>query len=521
VTGRNLKARLNFSTTDGEAVLVKVGISPVDCDGARKNLLAEVPAWDFDGVVQQAAAAWTEQLSKIQVKGGTPEQQKVFATSLYRTAICPNLASDVDGRYRGMDQKIHHDTRYTDYTVFSLWDTFRAQHPLYTIINPELNQAWIRTLLRMHDEGGILPMWPLASNYTGCMIGYHAVPVIVDAYVKGLRDYDLNKAMEAVVFASVYDDQKPIPYNTDAVRRSLMPKAKLYNATKGFIPADLEVASVSKALEFAYNDWTIAILAKGLGRTETATEYFKRAGYYRQYFDAKTGFMRGKNADGKWVEPFVPTDSNHSGGEYIEGNAWQWTWFVPHDVPGLMALFGGRERFAEKLNELFTTSAVLTGKGISADITGLIGQYAHGNEPSHHVAYLFNWAEQPWRTAEIVTQIMTEFYLATPAGVVGNEDAGQMSAWFVLSSMGIYQVAPGDPHFSLGCPLFDEVRVSLPGGKTFVVKREHASPKNKYVQRVTLNGEPLKTPFIHYADIMAGKELVFEMGEQKTVFWKQ
>jgi predicted alpha-1,2-mannosidase len=521
VTGKNVKARLNFATTGAETVLVKVGISPVDGAGAKKNLTAEVPAWDFDGVAKQAAATWAEQLNRIQVIGGTPDQQKIFATALYHTAICPNLATDVDGRYRGMDQKIHQDIGYTNYTVFSLWDTFRAQHPLYTIINPELDQAWIRSLLRKHQEGGILPMWELAANYTGCMIGYHAVPVIVDAYVKGLRDFDLNQAMEAVLFASQYDDKKPIPYNSDEVRAKLMPKAKLYNATKGFIPADLESKSVSKALEFAYNDWTIATLAKSMGREEIATEYFKRAGYYRQYFDPQTGFMRAKKSDGKWLEPFTPTDSNHQGGEYVEGNAWQWTWFAPHDVSGLMTLFGGRETFAAKLNELFTTSSALTGKEISGDITGLIGQYAHGNEPSHHIAYLFNWAEQPWRTAEIVSQIMIEFYQAAPAGLIGNEDCGQMSAWFILSSMGIYQVAPGDGRFSLGRPLFPEVRIPLKNGKAFVVKMRNGGADHPYVQRATLDGQTVTSPFINYADIMAGKELVFEMGDQKTVFWKQ
>jgi predicted alpha-1,2-mannosidase len=519
-TGKNVKARLNFATADAETVLVKVGISPVDCEGAKKNLTAEVPGWDFDGVVSQASAAWVQQLGKIQVKGGTPDQQKIFSTALYHASICPNLASDVDGRYRSMDQKIQQDSSFTNYTVFSLWDTFRAQHPLQTIIDPERDQAWIRALLRKHQQGGILPMWDLASNYTGCMIGYHAVPVIVDAYAKGLRNYDTALAMEAVLFASQYDDKKPIPYHSEDVKKDLMPKAKLYNATKGFIPSDLEGKSVSKALEFAYNDWTIATLAKSLKRDDVAAEYSKRAGYYRQYFDRSTGFMRGKNADGKWVEPFTPTDSNHTSGDYTEGNAWQWTWFAPHDVPGLMDLFGGREPFAAKLNELFTTSSALTGNEISSDITGLIGQYAHGNEPSHHIAYLFNWAEQPWRTAEIATQIMTDFYLATPAGIIGNEDAGQMSAWFILSAMGIYQVCPGDPNFSLGCPLFDEARVALPGGKTFVVKRQNASEKNRYVQQVTLDGQPLKAPFISYADIMAGKELVFTMGDQKVVFWK-
>jgi predicted alpha-1,2-mannosidase len=519
-SGKNVKARLKFSSVDIETLLVKVGISPVDGAGAKKNLAAEMPGWDFDQVVSKAADTWAEKLKRIEVKGGTPEQQKVFSTALYHSLICPNIASDVDGRYRGMDQKVHQDPAYTNYTVFSLWDTFRAQHPLYTIIDPSQDQAWIRALLRKHEQGGILPMWDLASNYTGCMIGYHAVPVIVDAYTKGLRDYDTQLAMEAVLFASQYDDKKAIPYHTEAVKKDLMPKAKLYNATQGFIPADLEGKSVSKALEFAYNDWAIATMAKSLGNDETATEYFKRAGYYRQYFDPKTGFMRGKKTDGKWVEPFTPTDSNHNTGEYTEGNAWQWTWFVPHDVPGLIELFGGREPFAAKLNELFTTSSTLTGEEISGDITGLIGQYAHGNEPSHHIAYLFNWVEQPWRTAEITTRIMTEFYKATPAGIIGNEDAGQMSAWFILSSMGIYQVSPGDPNFSLGCPLFEEARVALPGGKTFVVKRQNASAENRYVQQVTLDGQPLKTPFITYADIMAGKELVFKMGAQKTVFWK-
>jgi predicted alpha-1,2-mannosidase len=521
VSGQNVKARLNFATTEGETVLVKVGLSHVDRHGAKKNLRAEAPGWDFDGVVKSAAAAWTKHLTQIQVQGGTAEQRTVFATALYHTAICPNVASDVDGRYRGMDQQNHQDANYTNYTVFSLWDTFRAQHPLYTILNPELDQAWIRSLLRKHDEGGILPMWELASNETGCMIGYHSVPVIVDAYTKGLRDFDVQKAMDAIVFSSQYDDQKPIVFTSAGVREKVMPKAKLFNATKGFIPADLERKSVSRALEFAYNDWTIATMARELGRVDVATEYFKRAGYYRQYFDPQTGFMRAKTSGGQWREPFLPTDSNHTQGEYVEGNAWQGTWFVPHDVPGLMALFGGREQFAAKLNELFTTSSALTGSEISSDITGLIGQYAHGNEPSHHIAYLFNWAEQPWRTAEIVHQIMTEFYLPTPAGLIGNEDAGQMSAWFVLSALGIYQVAPGDPHFSLGRPLFDQARVALPDGKVFVVRMKNGAAHHPYVQRVTLNGEPLKTPFITYADIMAGKELVFEMGPEKTVFWKR
>lgn len=519
--GKQLKAKLQFATTKDEQVLVKVGISPVDMDGAKGNLTTEIPAWDFEGVVSKAKEMWENQLSLIQISGGSDDQQKIFYTALYHRSISPNIASDVDGRYRGMDQKIRQDSTYTNYTVFSLWDTFRAQHPLHTIIDPARDQAWIRTLLRKYDEGGILPMWDLASNYTGCMIGYHAVPVIVDAYAKGLRDFDQEKAMEAIVFSSKYDDKKPIPYHTDEVKNDLMPKAKLYNATKGFIPADLELKSVSKALEFAYNDWNIATMAKGMGREDVAKEYSERAGRYRKYFDKETGFMRGKKQDGSWVTPFTPTDSNHNMGDYTEGNAWQWTWFAPHDVPGLIELFGGKEPFAKKLNELFTTDSTLTGDEISGDITGLIGQYAHGNEPSHHIAYLFNWVDQPWRTQELVHKIMTEFYQATPGGIIGNEDCGQMSAWFILSSMGIYQVAPGDTRFSIGIPLFPEARIPLKDGKAFVVKMKDGGKDKPYVQRVMLNGKPLTAPFIDYADIMSGAELVFEMGDKKTVFWKQ
>jgi predicted alpha-1,2-mannosidase len=519
--GGQLKAKLKFAATgEGGQILVKVGISPVDMDGAHKNLTAEIPAWSFDGVVAEAEELWKKQLNHIRITGGTDDQRKIFYTALYHSAISPNLASDVDGRYRGMDQKIRQDFVHTNHTVFSLWDTFRAQHPLYTIIDPERDQAWIRTLLRKYDEGGILPMWDLASNYTGCMIGYHAVPVIVDAYQKGLRDFDLEKAMEAVVFSSVYDDKKPIPYHTEDVKKDLMPKAKLYNATMGHIPADLELKSVSKALEFAYNDWTIALMAKGMGRGDVATEYSERAGRYRKYFDKDTGFMRGRRQDGSWVTPFTPTDSDHHDGDYTEGNAWQWTWFVPHDVPGLIDLFGGKEPFASKLNELFTTDSKITGERISGDITGMIGQYAHGNEPSHHIAYLFNWVDQPWRAQELLHQIMTEFYQAAPAGLIGNEDCGQMSAWFILSSLGIYQVAPGDTRFSLGVPLFPEARIPLKDGRAFVVKMKNGAKEHPYVQRATLNGKPVKTPFIDYADIMSGAELVFEMGGEKTVFWK-
>lgn len=505
------KALLKFEKLSGKEVLVKVGISSVDCEGAKNNVLKEIDDWNFNKATSSAAYKWEKWLDKIDLKGGSEDQQKIFYTALYHTAISPNVFTDYDGRYRGMDKKIHRSKQgSSNYTVFSLWDTFRAFHPLMTIINSELNEEWVRSLIDKYEEAGALPMWELASNETGTMIGYHAVPVIVDAYLKGNKDFNIATAYEAIVHASKYDTVSVV-FPDEEVKSGLMPKAKYYNETLGFIPSDKENQAVSKALEFAYNDWCIAQMAKALGRQEDFAKFSERSKRFERYFDKEAGFMRGVNTDGSWKTPFSPRFSHHGKDDYVEGNAWQWSWFVPHDVPGLVALHGGKKQFIQKLDSLFTTSSTIEGSNASADISGLIGQYAHGNEPSHHIAYLYNYVGQPWKTQELVDSILTSLYFNDADGLSGNEDCGQMSAWYILSSMGIYQVSPGDPVYTLGRPLFDEATLRLGNGKMFIIRGLNNGPKNKYVKSVNLNGTPLKTPFISHADIMNGGILEFTM----------
>jgi predicted alpha-1,2-mannosidase len=507
------KALLKFEKLSGREVLVKVGISSVDYAGAKNNVTREIPDWNFKKVVDAAAGLWDAWLSKIDLKGGTPDQQKIFYTALYHTAISPNEFADYDGRYRGMDKKIHQSSSTTgNYTVFSLWDTFRAFHPLMTIINPAKNEAWIRSMLNKYKESGALPMWELASNETGTMIGYNAVPVIVDSYMKGYRNFDVEIAYKAIVHASTYDTS--IVFADDEVTHGIMPKAKYYNEAMGFIPADKENESVSKALEFAYNDWCIAQMAKSLGKDEDYKKYDARSKRYARYFDAKTGFMRGVNEDGSWKTPFNPRFSNHRKDEYVEGNSWQWSWFVPHDVNGLMNLHGGKQQFIQKLDSLFQESSTVDGNNSSADISGLIGQYAHGNEPSHHISYLYNYMQQPWKTQLLVDSILTTLYFNDANGLSGNEDCGQMSAWFVLSSLGFYQVSPGDPTYTLGRPLFDEVTIHVGNEKKFTIRALNNSKNNKYVSSVKLNGVVLQQPFISHADIVSGGTLEFTMRDQ-------
>ena len=519
VSGKNAKVKLNFQTEMGEEVLVKVGISAVGYEGSAKNLNQEISGWDFDGICKKAEVAWEAQLSKIRVETKDISEKRTFYTALYHSMIFPGIYSDVDGTYRGMDQKIHH-SESPNYTVFSLWDTHRALHPLFTIIQPDYNQELIRALLRKYDEGGILPMWELASNYTGTMIGSHAVSVIVDAYMKGQRDFDTQKALEAIVHSVAYDTVKEISYPSEKAWGNLMPKAKLYEEIYGFIPCDLERASVSKALEFAYNYWAIATMARDMGEEEIAAAFFEKSERYHTYFDAEVGFMRGKKLDGSWDEPFHPRYSAHWNTPYVEGNAWQWTWYVPHDVDGLIELMGGQKAFADKLDSLFKTSSEVLGEEASADITGLIGQYAHGNEPSHHIAYLFNSVEKPWRTQEIVTEILDKFYTDQPDGLCGNEDCGQMSAWYILSSIGFYPLCPGDVRYSIGRPSFDRVEIDVAEGSVFTVIAENRSADNPFVQEVRLNGVKLTEPFIRHSDIEAGSTLTFIMGTEKKVFWE-
>lgn len=507
----NTQAVLRFAGTESSQVLAKVGISAVDYDGARKNLAAEIADWDFDRVRAEAKAAWRQQLDKIHVKGGTENDKTIFYTALYHCFISPYLFTDVDGRYRGIDQQIHSAESGPVYTVFSLWDTFRTFHPLMTIVDPERNNAFIRTLLTNYDQGGILPKWELAANYTGTMIGYHAVPVIVDAYMKGNRDFDVDKAYQAITESAHYRQGKFL-YPSDDVREMLDPKAKYYNDTLGFIPCDLENESVSKALEFAYNDWCIAQMARELGHAADVTEYMERAGRYRKYYDAESGFMRGKNQDGSWKTPFNPKFSQHRRDEYTEGNAWQWTWFVPHDVRGLEALMGGPEPFLAKLDQLFTMDSTIEGEERSSDISGLIGQYAHGNEPSHHITHIYNYVGQPWQTQRLVHEILTTLYFNDPNGLSGNEDCGQMSAWYILNAMGFYSFCPGDPTYSVGRPLFDEVAITVGNGKVFTVRAINNNPEHMYIQAASLNGTPLATPFFGHEQLMQGGVLELKMG---------
>ena len=509
----NVQAVLEFEPDESNQVLARVGISSVDYDGARKNVEAEIWDWQFDSVREKAHSTWKHQLSKIDVSGGSTEQLRTFYTALYHTAISPYIFTDVDGRYRGHDQQIHVSEDGPIYTVFSLWDTFRAFHPLLTIIDPQRNGDFIKTLLVNYEQGGILPKWELAGNYTGTMIGYHAVSVIVDAYVKGIRNYDVKKAYRAMKDSAFYrPDDFLRPF--DGVAEHVNPKAKKYNDELGFIPCDLENESVSKALEYAYNDWCLLQMADKYGDRADQDLFAERAQRYRKYYDKQTGFMRGKNRDGSWKTPFNPKFSRHRRDEYCEGNAWQWTWFVPHDVDGLVELMGGRKPFLAKLDELFSTDSTIEGEESSSDISGLIGQYAHGNEPSHHITHIYNYVGQPWKTQKLVDEILTTLYFDQPNGLSGNEDCGQMSAWYILNAMGFYSFCPGDPVYSLGRPLFDRVEIHLDNGRTFTVKVTDNSPKNMYLQSARLNGRALKTPFFTHEQLLGGGTLELAMGAE-------
>jgi predicted alpha-1,2-mannosidase len=496
-SGQRVKAYVRFETEPGEEILVKVGISAVDIDGARRNLDTEIPHWDFDAVREEARREWNEELGRIEIEGGTAEEQTVFYTALYHTMIAPNLFSDVDGRYRGTDLEVHGPAEGDYYTVFSLWDTFRATHPLFTIIQRDRTVDFIRTMLAQFEHGGRLPVWELAGNYTGCMIGYHSVPVIVDAYFKGVRGFDAELALGAMT-RSAEDDGRGLDSYKD----------------KGYIPATDEGESVSKTLEYAYDDWCIARFAKALGEEDVYRRYMERAQFYKNLFCPDTGFMRPR-VNGGWVEPFDPAEVNF---HYTEANCWQYSLFVPHDIEGLMGLLGGPEGLERKLDGLFESTGGVTGRN-QADITGLIGQYAHGNEPSHHMAYLYNYAGAPWKTQLRARQIMDELYSADPGGLAGNEDCGQMSAWYVLSAMGFYPVTPGAADYAIGTPVFDRVTVQLENGRRFVISAENASVENFYVQSAALDGIDYTKSYLSHRDILAGGEIAFQMGPEPNRRW--
>jgi predicted alpha-1,2-mannosidase len=515
VKSQNTKAVLFFDVQPGEQILVKVGISSVDVEGAKKNAIAEIDHWNFNEVINSARDKWKKQLNKIQVEGGTGDDRKIFYTALYHCSVGPYLFMDVDRRYRGMDQKIHTADDFTKYTVFSLWDTFRAFHPLLTIIDPELDNQIIRSMLSTYLEGGILPKWELAANYTGSMIGYHAVSVIADAYMKGIRNYDVDLAYKACIASSLYDTTG-ILFPSEVVKSKLMPDARKYYNELDYIPADLAVKSVSEALEYAYNDWCISQMAKDRGDIHDYNVYSRRAKSYKKYFDAETGFMRAKLSDGSWKTPFNPRSSSS---EYVEGNAWQWNWFVPHDIDGYIELMGGKEIFKKKLDSLFSVPSYIPGERKITDATGLIGQYAHGNEPSHHISHIYNYLGEPWKTQHLVDSIIFLFYRNNTDGLSGNEDCGQMSAWYILNAMGFYSFCPGSNEYSIGRPIFDKVTINLPDKEKFVINVKNNSKKNKYIKTVRLNQDYIHKPWITHADILKGGELVFEMSPIPNYDW--
>lgn len=484
-----------------QPLLVKVGISAVSVENARENLQQELPGWNFASVVSKANADWNRELSKIAIKTQDERAKRIFYTALYHTMIAPSVFSDVNGEYRGADGKTHKGD-FTDYTTFSLWDTYRAAFPLMTLIQPEMQRDLAETMLHIFKQQGKLPVWHLMGNETDCMVGNPGIPVLVDIALKGFN-VDKKAVFEAVKASAMRDERG-------------MGLLKKY----GYIPCDLdpEKETVAKGLEYALADACIAKLAKQLGKTEDYKYFYKRSQSYRDfYFDKQTKFMRGVTSDHKFREPFDPFSTVHRQDDYTEGNAWQYVWLVPHDVHGLVAAFGGEKPFVSKLDSLFIVNGDM-GADASPDITGLIGQYAHGNEPSHHILYMYNYVGQPWKGADKIRYVLANLYHDDFDGLSGNEDVGQMSAWYILSSVGFYQVDPAGGRYVFGSPLFDEATLNVGNGKTFRVVAHNNSSENKYIQSAKLNGKPYTRSYIDFKDIVRGGTLEFVMGNKPSQF---
>jgi predicted alpha-1,2-mannosidase len=505
--GKGVRVQARFDFNDpGKPVLVKIGLSAVSVEGARKNLAAEIPAWDFEGTVAAAAKSWSDVLGKIEIETSDPAVRETFYTNLYHSCIAPTLFNDADGSYMGLDHKVHKPEGFQNYCTFSLWDTFRAEHPLLTIIQPQRIDDFVGTMLAHYRQFNqhALPVWSLAGNETWCMIGNHAIPVIAEAYAKGFRRYDAKAAYEAMRDTSMQDRNFLNEYR----ERGYIPTSK----TEG-------KQSVSRTLEYAYDDWCVAQMAGQLGKKDDAALFAKRAQNYRNVFNTKIGFVCGKYADGTWREPFDPRELVWP--DYTEATSWNYTWFVPQDVPGLIQLMGGDEKFLAKLDKMYAENSGLLAN--IPDLTGLIGQYVHGNEPCHHIPYLPNYAGAPWKTQERVRQIMKQLYNNTPGGCCGNDDCGQMAAWYVLSAMGFYSVSPASGVYVLGSPVVDKATVHLDPqhqkGGQFTITAEDNSPTNVYVQSATLNGKPLTRSWISHAELVAGGDLVLKMGPKPNPDW--
>jgi predicted alpha-1,2-mannosidase len=496
VKGVGTKAALFFDAVKNPDIKVKVGISPVSTENALANIAAEVPQWNFEEVKQAADLSWNKVLNKI-VFEADKETKTVFYTALYHTFLSPTLFNDHNGDYRGTDKNVYTNQKFTNYTTFSLWDTYRALNPLMTVIEPSKVKDLVHSLLAIYQQQGKLPLWPLQGSETFCMVGYPAIPVITDAYLKGL----------------LYPSDVELAYK--AIRTTAMkPEMGIeYVKKMGTIPADSVKESVAWAMEYAIADWGISKMAAKLGRKDDAGYFAKRARLYEKYYNAKEGHFVGKLANGNWNLPFDPIDAKPGKSDYTEGNGWQYTWLVPQDAPGLIRLNGGDQAFTAKLDHFFTMSSKM--KNAPNDVTGLIGQYAHGNEPSHHVAYLYNYAGQPWRTAEVVRDVMKKFYTTEKDGICGNEDAGQMSAWYVLSSMGFYSMNPMSGVYVIGSPMMNKATIST-GTKKFVITVENQSRKNIYVQKITMNGKPYTKSYIRHIDVVKGGNMTFFMGSKPS-----
>lgn len=496
LSGEAVKGVLTFRSNP-KHVQLKVALSSVSCANALANLKAEQPEWNFEKVRSDAERRWNRMLSCVEVESSDERGKKIIYTGLYHMFIAPTLYADVNGEFRGHDDKIYKADYWTNYSTFSLWDTYRTLHPLLTILQPQLVPDMVNSMLSIYDQQGKLPIWPLVGGETNQMPGYSAIPVIADAYLKGFRGFDPERALKYMVASATCNKQRGVPYVME----------------KGWIPCDKMPEATSIAMEYAVGDWGLAMMAQKMGKEDIYNTFWKRGHYYEQYFDKSINFIRPKMNDGSWRAPYDPFLSIHGWGDFCEGNGWHYTFFVPQHPEGLISLMGGDDRFVSKLDSLFVAEGDM-GEQASADISGLIGMYAHGNEPSHHVAYLYVYAGQQWKTAEKVSYIQHNFYTDRPDGIIGNEDCGQMSAWHVLSALGFYQVNPSHGVYVFGSPLFEKVTVNLPEGKTFTIEAPAVSKDNKYIQSVRLNGVSYPKSYITYEDIMKGGTLTFEMGNK-------
>ncbi len=529
--GKNIGAFVAFKTMENERILVKVGISYTSLEGARKNLTAEIPNWDFDGIRNKATETWNKELSRIKIEGATDDQKEIFYTSLYHSFLAQYISQDVDGKYMGSDKKVHEAKGYDFYGSFSCWDTYRSQHPLLTLTAPDHVNDFIKSIVAKTKDYGWLPAQHFLNVYGESMVGDHLIPVIVDAYMKGYRDFDVKFLYEAMRKKALEEAQPPLPHS--ASRSGLK-----YYLQLGYTPVDKVTESVPNTLELAYDDWCIAQLAKELGKKDDYELFMKRAGNYRNLWDSETQFMRPKKADGSFLEALngreqeIVKEGEHSyykyfdpllvgkrpNRHYTESNAWQYIWSVQHDVKGLINLFGGNKPFISKLDTFFEMDPNITPPKY-VGVVGTIGQYVQGNQPSHHVAYLYDYAGEPWKTQLRARQVVEELYRSGPGGLCGNEDMGSLSSWYVLSSMGIYAVTPGEPVYAIGSPLFGKATIDLGNGKTFTIETQNNSSANKFIQSAILNGKPMTKTWLSQKEITDGGKVVFVMGPEPNKKW--